>query len=60
MSNTLDELKKQAAQLSESERAELALSLIESLDSPPDAGAEEARRVEIERRVRQIESGDNV
>ena len=60
MSNTLDELKKQAAQLSESERAELALSLIESLDGPPDAGAEEAWRVEIERRVRQIESGDNV
>jgi putative addiction module component (TIGR02574 family) len=58
MSNMLDELKKQAAQLSESERAELAFSLIESLDGPPDANAEEAWRIEIERRVRQVESGE--
>ncbi len=34
MSNALAEIKKQAAQLSESERAEVALSIIESLDGP--------------------------
>jgi len=58
MPNTLDELKEKAAKLSESERAELALSLIESLDGPPDADADEAWRAEIERRVQQIENGE--
>jgi len=58
MSNTFEELKKQAAQLSDSERAELALSLIESLDGLANADVEEAWRVELERRVRQIESGE--
>ena len=58
MSNVLDELKEKAAQLPERERAELAFSLIESLDGPPDADVEEAWRVEVERRVRQIDSGE--
>ena len=58
MSTSLSELKQQAAQLSEPERAELALSLIESLDGPPDTGVEEAWRLEIERRVGQIERGE--
>ena len=58
MSSTLTELKEKASRLSESERAELALSLIESLDGPPDPGAEEAWRVEIKRRVGQIERGE--
>ena len=58
MSNTLEELKVKAAQLSESERAELAYSLIESLDGPPDADVEEAWRVEVERRVQQIDRGE--
>lgn len=58
MSGTLAELKEQASQLSETERAELALSLIESLDGPADSGVEEAWRVEIERRVGQIERGE--
>jgi putative addiction module component (TIGR02574 family) len=44
--------------LSERERAELAFSLIESLDGPPDADVEEAWRVEVERRVQQIDSGE--
>lgn len=58
MSTTLSELKEKASQLSETERAELALSLIESLDGNPDPGVEEAWRLEIERRVGQIERGE--
>ncbi len=58
MSKTLAELKEKAFRLSEVERAELALSLIESLDGPPDEGADEAWRVEIERRIGQIERGE--
>jgi len=58
MSITLTELKDKASQLSEAERAELALSLIESLDGPVDSGVEEAWRVEVERRIGQIERGE--
>jgi len=58
MSNTLTELKEKASQLSEAERAELALSLIESLDGPADPDVDEAWRLEIERRVGEIERGE--
>ena len=58
MSDTLAELKEKASQLSEAERAELALSLIESLDGPADPDVEEAWRVEIERRIGQIDRGE--
>ena len=58
MSDTLTELKQKASQLSEAERAELALSLIESLDGPGDPDVEEAWRVEIERRIGQIDRGE--
>ena len=58
MSNALTELKEKAAQLSEAERAELALSLIESLDGPADPDVEEAWRLEIERRIDEIERGE--
>jgi putative addiction module component (TIGR02574 family) len=58
MSDMLAELKKNAAQLSDVERAELALSLIESLDGPADPDVEEAWRVEIERRIGQIDRGE--
>jgi putative addiction module component (TIGR02574 family) len=58
MSTVLDELKQKATQLSESERAELALSLIESLDDEADTGVDEAWRVEIDRRVAEIDRGD--
>ena len=51
MGNMLAEMKEKASQLSEAERAELALSLIESLDGPPDPDVEEAWRLEIERRI---------
>jgi putative addiction module component (TIGR02574 family) len=58
MASTLSDLKRKAAQLPEQERAELALSLIESLDGPADPDVEEAWAQEIERRVRQIEKGE--
>ena len=58
MSDMLTELKNKAAQLSDSERAELALSLIESLDGPADPDVEEAWRLEIERRMGQIDRGE--
>jgi putative addiction module component (TIGR02574 family) len=56
----LAELKEKAAQLSAQERADLALALIESLDGPPEdpAVVEEAWRVEIERRVREVDRGE--
>ena len=58
MSNVLAELKEKSSQLSEIERAELALALIESLDGPADPGVEEAWRLEIERRIDQIDRGE--
>ncbi len=58
MSSVLSDLKKKASQLSEQERAELALSLIESLDGPSDPDVEQAWRREIEHRVGQVERGE--
>ena len=58
MSDMLTDLKQKASQLSDAERAELALSLIESLDGPADQDVEEAWRLEIERRIGQIERGE--
>ena len=58
MSSGFAELKAKASELSEAERAELALALIESLDGPADPDAEETWAEEIERRVAQIERGE--
>ena len=58
MSNVIAELKEKAAQLSEPERAELALALIESLDGPAESSVEDAWRVEADRRAAQIERGE--
>ena len=59
MSTTLDELKREAAKLPDAERAELALSLIESLDAPADEGDfEEEWRQEIERRASQVDRAE--
>ena len=60
MSTMLAELKEKAAQLSEPERADLALALIESLDDPAEdpTAVEEAWRVEIERRIGEVERGE--
>jgi putative addiction module component (TIGR02574 family) len=57
MSKVLADLKEKASRLPESERAELALSLIESLGGPAEEGVEEAWGREIERRIAEIEHG---
>ena len=58
MSSTLDELKEQAAKLSDAERAELALSLIESLEAPANDGEIEAAWLaEAERRAGELRRG---
>lgn len=59
MSRTLQDLYREASELSENERAELAGLLLESLESEPEADVEAAWAEEIERRVREIDS-DNV
>lgn len=46
-----------ALDLSEDQRASLALRLIESLDGGPDDDVEEAWRQEIARRVEELRSG---
>jgi len=46
MSTTFEDIKEKAAQLSELERAELAL--IGSLDGSPDDDVEDAWRIEVE------------
>ncbi len=57
MSNSLAELEERAAQLSPSERAKLALSLIRSLDGADEGDVEEAWRLEAEARLDQVETG---
>ena len=52
----LDLLQK-ALSLSEEERADLACSLMESLDGGVDEGAESAWNEEISRRVAELDSG---
>jgi len=51
------ELLKHALTLSEKERAELASSLIDSLDSAIDPDAEQAWQEEIARRLASLEDG---
>ena len=50
-------LEKPALSLSDEERADLACSLMDSLDSVVDADAETAWAEEIERRVADLKSG---
>jgi putative addiction module component (TIGR02574 family) len=57
MSTHVTELFAKASILSEEERATLAGLLIESLESEIDSDVEEAWRVEIERRVAELDSG---
>jgi putative addiction module component (TIGR02574 family) len=58
MGRKLNDLFREASELSESERAELAGLLLESLEGEPDEDVEAAWAEEIERRVRQIDSGE--
>lgn len=57
MSETAEQLLKKALSLGESDRASLAGALIESLDSGSDPDAKEAWDAEIERRVKELETG---
>jgi putative addiction module component (TIGR02574 family) len=55
--STLDKLRSEALRLPEDERAELAHSLVLSLDGPADENAESAWDAEIERRLAEIDAG---
>ncbi len=59
MTQDATELLKRALALSEDERAELAGSLLESLDSPPEdpEAVEAAWNEEIARRIEDLDSG---
>lgn len=57
MSQRVHDLYREAADLSESERAELAGLLLESLEGEPEPDVEAAWAEEIERRVRDIDEG---
>jgi putative addiction module component (TIGR02574 family) len=57
METDVVELFKQASQLPEKDRAELAGLLLESLETEPDPGVEQAWAKEIERRVAELDSG---
>ena len=57
MSTHVTELFEKASSLSERERATLAGLLIDSLESEIDPDVEEAWRVEIERRLAELDSG---
>ena len=57
MSRTFTELWREAAELTEEERASLAGLLIESLEGEPDPDVEAAWAAEIEKRVAELEGG---
>jgi putative addiction module component (TIGR02574 family) len=57
VNSRVHDLYREAVELSESERAELAGLLLESLQTAPDADVEAAWAEEIERRVRDIDEG---
>jgi len=56
MATTATDILKQALELNEEERAELASLLIESLDEPVEEGVEAAWMIEIERRMADLDS----
>jgi putative addiction module component (TIGR02574 family) len=57
MTQDAAKLLKGALQLPDRDRAELAASLIESLDEQMDEDVETAWQVEIERRVKELDDG---
>ena len=56
-SNPLERLRSELLALSESDRAELAHDLIQSLDAPRDTGVEDAWDREILRRIAEVDMG---
>ena len=57
MAASKDDIYRNALTLPESERAELIGALLDSLDREVEEGVEEAWRMEIDRRARELESG---
>lgn len=57
MTRKAEELLEEALSLTIEDRADLAASLLESLDGPDDPDVEEAWAQEVERRIRDAESG---
>ena len=57
MSRTFTDVWKEAADLSDEDRATLAGLLIESLEGEPDLGVEAAWAAEIEKRVAELDAG---
>ena len=55
--STLEKVRSDALRLSEAERADLAHSLVESLDGPADKDAEAAWDAEVLRRLAEIDAG---
>ena len=58
MNPKLKELFREAAELSDNDRAQLAGMLLESLEDEPDADVEAAWAEEVERRIRQVDAGE--
>ncbi len=58
MARRLEQIFHEASQLPENERAELAGMLLDSLEAEPDPDIEAAWSEEVERRIRQIDSGE--
>lgn len=56
-SRIVEQLRNEALNLPDAERAELACNLVQSLDGRPDAGVAEEWDTEILRRLDQIASG---
>lgn len=57
MAATVEQLTSDALALSEAERAHLAQTLLQSLDSPVETGIEEAWAMEIARRLDRVRQG---
>ncbi len=57
MARSVAELFNEASALDERERATLAGLLLESIEQEPDPDIEEAWKLEIERRIKEIDSG---
>lgn len=57
MTRQVEQVLDDALALDESDRAKLVVSLVESLDGPPDPGLEEEWAAEIQRRLARIEAG---
>lgn len=55
--STLEKVRSEALSLTQAERAELARSLVGSLDGPADADAQSAWDAEILRRLAEVEAG---